>query len=108
MTGILFRTGMPKRSGARLVPAALAGMLAMFGAADIASAESLQHIRNRLEIQSEIGKTRVPAPAPPPAPMAEIKRDPNPDEPGYVAPRRRGPVRPYHDTVCHDGTCVSE
>lgn len=108
MTDILHRTIIPKRSGARLVPAAFAGMLAMFVATDIASAESLQHLRNELKIRNELGKTRVPAPAPPPAPMAEIRRDPNPDEPGYVAPRRRGTVRRHQETECHDGTCVSD
>jgi hypothetical protein len=108
MTDILQRTTMPKRSGAQLAPAAFAGMLAMFVAADTASAESLQHLRNELKIRSELGKTRVPAPAPPLAPMVEMRRDPNPDEPGYVAPPRRGPVHRYQGTECHDGTCVSE
>jgi hypothetical protein len=120
MTDMLRRTGMLELSITRLLPAALAGMLAMVVAADTAFAESLRHIKTEIEIKKhpKVRADSVPGhpdkiifrtpQKPPPASTTGIKREPNPDEPGYVEPVSRGTKHRYGDTVCHDGTCVSE
>jgi hypothetical protein len=89
---------------AQLTATAFAGMLATVVAADTASAETLQHLRNDLKMR-ELDKPKVRAGSvpghpdemisttpkkPPPPPTTRFVREPNPDEPGYVAPVRRG------------------
>jgi hypothetical protein len=122
MTDILRRTRTPNRSVIWLVAAAFAGMLATFVAANTASAATIEQLQNYIKMR-DLDKPKVRAGSlpghpdkmisakpkkPPPAPTVRIVREPNPDEPGYVAPVSRGKVHRYQDTVCHDGTCVSE
>jgi hypothetical protein len=72
MTDILRRIGTSKRSVTRLVPVAFAGMLAIVVAADTASAETLEHLRNQL------GNSKVPAGSIPGHPDQNIAKKPPP------------------------------
>jgi hypothetical protein len=104
MTNTSLLTKASKHLVAQLTATAFAGMLATIVAADTASAETLQHLRNDLKMR-EFNKPKVRAGSlpghpnkmisttpkrPPPAPTTRIVREPNPDEPGYVAPVRHG------------------
>ena len=96
-----------------LTVAAASGALTLVAAADIASAETLNHLRMEL-YKSKVPEGSIPghpdqniAKRPPP-PVVTIHREPNPDEPGYVAPRSRGTVHHYGAPSCHDDVCESE